>query len=219
MPEGSALPDTDPEAIPFFLPADKHDAGLRISKIARIGRRRPKIEARFDRKIAKAKARADELKREKDAALRALDADSGYPAHELMEYLKRCWDNLTRRGSTKQVSFWSGAVSFRNLPDRAVVNDAKAFMAEARRRGKASLLITRGADKPNLTALNRDLALAARFKTVTIERKSSVTIRPKLGWGVLKAILPRKMDDTMKIEELIGSEPLAWEIRQRGDDE
>ncbi len=219
MPEGSTLPEPDAEPIPFFLPENKHDAGLRIAQIARISRKRPKIEAKYNIRIAKAKARLEELQRERATALKDLDERSSPPAHELTEYLRRCWSFLTKNGTTKLVRFWSGELSLRNHRERARVDNPKEFMAEARRRGKARLLITRGADKPNLTALNKDLALAATFKSVTIERNSSITIRPKSGWGILQAVLPRRMEDKMEIDELIGDDTLSWRLRASGDDE
>lgn len=221
MPEGAHPPieGTDDEPMQLFIPENKHEAGLRISKIGRIGLRRQRKEAWHDKRIAKLNKRLDAAKKDKSAGLALFDQDAGMPANELMEYMKRSWDKLTNRGSTKQVGFYSGFASFRNLPDRAIVNDAKAFMAEVRRKRKVGLLITKGKDKPNLVALNQDLLLAATFRTVTIEQRSSVTIRPKFGWGLLRTFLPRKMHDTLQIEELLGDEPLEWKIEAPGDGE
>jgi len=220
MPEETGViikPDTEP--FPFFVPMNKHEAGLRISKIARIGRRRPKIEARYDRTIAKATKRLDALKAEKNARLIALNEDANLPANELVEYMKQSWAKITDHGSVKLVSFFSGSIVLRNLPDRAVVTDADAFIEEARRMGKARVLIARGKEKPNLDALNKDLLLAAAFKTVTIERRSSVTIRPKFGSGLLRTYIPRKMSGTLQIRELLGDQALEWKIEAPGDDE
>src|SRR4051812_42683706 len=109
MPEGTLPPitETDEESIPFFVPKNKHDAGLRISAVGRHGRRRMRAEAQYDKRIARLNKKLAEVKKRKSEELIKIDEDAALPANELMAYLRLSWPALTNNGMTKLIRFFS----------------------------------------------------------------------------------------------------------------
>ncbi|HYE23027.1 MAG TPA: host-nuclease inhibitor Gam family protein [Candidatus Paceibacterota bacterium] len=192
MPNGS-LTDLIP-----VTPTSRREAASLLSRIGVALNKRSSIEARCDKRLAKLQQKMTAVQEQKKALSNPELLKATAVANVLIEFVLSRWDELVERGM-RTVRFSTGEIRQRDVPRPSFSikgGDTDAFFKEVRRKGLARKLIRRGADAPNLQALQEDPELAKRLKTVTTIFDTKIEIRPNKSGDVrLEGSLPEDPSD------------------------